>query len=198
MQDELDGDDDVPIPASDDQPLEVDVRIDDDISSAVLEAFGGDTSHIINRFEIAASAAAQHRGFTSGEIGIFATTDPAIREINRLHLSHDYATDVISFSYQCESPLVQGELTVSLEMALAQSRRIGRPPIDEAILYVIHGVLHVTGMDDHDVDDRRAMRTCEQAVLRQLGLPDAERFDADRFDALDGLDPTDSAPTRST
>jgi probable rRNA maturation factor len=42
----------------------------------------------------------------------------------------------------------------------------------ELALYVIHGFLHLCGYDDHDDDDRRAMRQRERHYLSLLSLPD--------------------------
>jgi probable rRNA maturation factor len=41
---------------------------------------------------------------------------------------------------------------------------------DELVLYVVHGVLHIGGMDDQAPEDRAAMRAAERAVLERLGL----------------------------
>ncbi|MEO1619048.1 MAG: rRNA maturation RNase YbeY [Planctomycetota bacterium] len=122
-----------------------------------------------------ARSAAEHLGFTGGALGIRITDDAAIREINVQHLQHDYATDVISFPYGVEDTAngktVEGELVVSLEFARASSATaVDWLPTDELKLYIIHGVLHICGLEDKTEDERSEMRSAEAAVLRRLGL----------------------------
>ncbi|MEM9644659.1 MAG: rRNA maturation RNase YbeY [Planctomycetota bacterium] len=141
---------------------------------------------LVSQIEAAVRASAEHRGCWEGELSVFVTDDATIRTINQDHLNHDYATDVISFGYELDPPFVEGELTVSLEMALTQATVIGREPFNELLMYVVHGTLHVTGMEDSTAADRHAMRAAERSVLLSLGVDDSDRFHADRFDALDG------------
>ena len=122
------------------------------------------------RIDAIVHAATSHRGFSTGRIGVCVTTDDEIREINVRHLDHDYATDVISFPYLCQSPRVEGELVVSLETAVRESASVGWDWESELTLYIVHGVLHLCGMDDQSSSCRRAMRTAEQEVMRSLGI----------------------------
>ena len=55
---------------------------------------------------------------------------------------------------------------------MAQAAERGHDVRTELALYVIHGLLHLCGFDDHDEDDVRAIRERERHYLRQLGLPD--------------------------
>ncbi len=128
----------------------------------------------------AARIAAAHRGFTSGEIGIRVTDDPTIREINVRHLDHDNATDVISFGYGAEGTRIEGEMVISVDTARAQAREIGWSTDHELCLYVVHGTLHITGMDDQAIEPRRKMRQAEADVMRALGIDRFEKFQVDR------------------
>jgi len=119
---------------------------------------------------LAVQAAATWAGFDRGELGVRVCGDAAIHEINRRHLGHDYPTDVISFCYGHEPPALSGELIVSSEMAARQADQYGWPATHELLLYVIHGVLHITGMDDQTPGMALEMRRAETAVLQQLGI----------------------------
>lgn len=125
-----------------------------------------------NRIEQAVHAAAAERGFIHGTIGIRLTNDQAIHVINVRHLGHDYPTDVISFPYGCddEAASIEGELVASVDTAIENATDADWDAIDELVLYIIHGVLHIGGMDDHEQDDRVAMRTAESNVLNVLGI----------------------------
>ncbi|TWU37012.1 rRNA maturation RNase YbeY [Novipirellula artificiosorum] len=117
-----------------------------------------------------------HRKYRCGEIGVRITEDSVIREINRRHLDHDYETDVISFGYLADPPQIAGELVVSIETARRSAAEAGWPLANELLLYVVHGTLHITGMEDQDPCSRAEMRIAERDVLRQLGIEDAEKY----------------------
>ncbi|MCC9601822.1 rRNA maturation RNase YbeY [Stieleria sp. JC731] len=118
----------------------------------------------------AAKAAAAFRGFDQGQLGVLITDDASIHEINRDHLHHDYPTDVISFPYAATGDHLEGELVVSIETAAENAKEYDSTTDVELLLYVIHGVLHIGGMDDHEDHDRQEMRDAERAVLARLGI----------------------------
>jgi probable rRNA maturation factor len=97
-----------------------------------------------------------------------------IRQVNRAFLGHDQATDVIAFDYRrAEGPPLPGEPAVEIlvcpDLALARSReRVGVHYADELATYVVHGLLHAAGLDDHDPADRRRMRAAERRILARL------------------------------
>ncbi len=124
-------------------------------------------------------AAAQARGFASGRIGVMITDDDTIHEINRRHLDHDYPTDVISFTYDRSGSKVEGELVVSLCTARRSALELGWDWRHEILLYVVHGTLHICGLEDSSAAERAEMRSQEQAVLERLGIADARRFSPD-------------------
>jgi probable rRNA maturation factor len=150
-------------------PLTVDVIVDDGIALPLER----------EQLAEAAIAAARYRGCRFGEIGIRVTGDEQIQQINRTHLQHDYPTDVISFGYAFQPPDVEGELVVSVQTAVRQARELDWPAASELILYVVHGTLHLCGMDDLQPKPRSEMRMAERAILRQLGISGMERCAVD-------------------
>ncbi len=124
-------------------------------------------------------AAAASQGFTGGVIGVLVTDDATIHEINREHLQHDYPTDVISFAYGVDGTRVEGELVVSLETAQREAAELGWTILNELLLYVVHGTLHIGGLDDRSESARCEMRRAEQLVLQSLSIDDASRFSPD-------------------
>lgn len=132
------------------------------------------------RLALAATLAAESQGFTRGQIAIRVTDDKEIRRLNHRHLDHDYATDVISFGYLDERPVIEGELVLSLDTAQRTAATLADWTADqEMMLYVVHGVLHLCGMDDQDEEDRADMRRAERQVLLRLGIPQISRCGAD-------------------
>lgn len=154
-----------------DQPtlLNIEIIVDEDVSYVVNE----------QRLRDACTAATATRDFHQGEIGIRVTTDAAIHQINREHLGHDYPTDVISFPYAASPPHIEGELVVSVDTAAERANELGWSLDNELLLYVVHGTLHITGMDDHEPQDRIAMRRAERKVMLQLGVGDIDQYAAD-------------------
>lgn len=123
-----------------------------------------------DRREIRAAvrAALATQGICSAEISIALVDDARIHELNRQYLAHDYATDVLSFVFDREEDQVDGEVIVSAETALRVSQELGVLPEEELRLYVIHGTLHLAGLDDQTAADARRMRAAEQDVLERL------------------------------
>jgi probable rRNA maturation factor len=124
-------------------------------------------------------AAAQSQGFASGRIGVMITDDDTIHEINRRYLDHDYPTDVISFTYDRSGSMVEGELVVSLCTARRSAAELGWDWRHELLLYVVHGTLHICGLEDSSAAERAEMRSHEQAVLGRLGITDARHYSPD-------------------
>jgi len=137
----------------------------------------------------ACAAASRYRSFDHGDIGIRVTGDAEIHRINRDHLGHDYPTDVISFPYAAESPHIEGELVVSVDTASERAATLGWRFDDELRLYVVHGTLHLTGMDDLEPQNRAAMRRAERDVMLELGVRDIDRYAADSENAETGDSP---------
>ena len=94
-------------------------------------------------------------GVEVASISIALVDDPTIRAINRRHLDHDWPTDVISFGLsEPGDSALSGELVVSAEMAADDRPRVGRRSrLAELALYVVHGLLHLCGLDDRDPAD---------------------------------------------
>ena len=110
-------------------------------------------------------------GMENAEISIALLSDARMQFINEKYLHHDGPTDVITFPYSQpgESPLA-GEILVSLETAAREAARRGHTAQAEVVLYLVHGLLHLLGYDDHAPPDRRKMRRRERLHLKALGV----------------------------
>jgi probable rRNA maturation factor len=120
-----------------------------------------------------ARAVLEGEGVADYEISLAFVDDPTIHRLNLRYLQHDEPTDVLSFPLSDQgSRKLSGELVIGAEVALARAREHGHDVQAELGLYVIHGLLHLCGFDDHDPADAAAMRSSERHYLGQLGLPD--------------------------
>jgi probable rRNA maturation factor len=92
------------------------------------------------------------------------TDDREMRRLNRTFRNQNHATDVLSFPSENG-----GELAISLDRAVAQAAGYGHSVADEIRILMLHGVLHLAGMD-HERDSGQ-MEKAEAAWRKRLGLP---------------------------
>jgi probable rRNA maturation factor len=125
------------------------------------------------KLRAAASAVLDGEGVRDSKISLAFVDHPTIHRINWQFLNHDEPTDVITFPLSKEgAKVLEGELVIGAEMAIEQAAERGHEVHAELTLYVIHGLLHLCGYDDHSERDRQRMRERERHYLRQLGLPE--------------------------
>jgi probable rRNA maturation factor len=94
------------------------------------------------------------------------TGDAELRRWNREFRGQDCATDVLSFA--SASPASLGDIAISLQRARAQAREFGHTVEQEVSILMLHGVLHLMGMD-HQADNGRMARAEKRWRVR-LGL----------------------------
>ena len=112
-------------------------------------------------------------GVSDYEISLAFVDNPTIHRLNVRYLQHDEPTDILTFPMsEPGARALAGELVIGAEVALAQAAERGHDVQDELVLYVIHGLLHLCGFDDHDDDDVAAMRGRERHYLQRVGLAD--------------------------
>jgi probable rRNA maturation factor len=92
------------------------------------------------------------------------TTDRELRALNRKFRGKDYATDVLSFPSR-----EGGEIAISLDRAAAQADEHGHSLETEVRILILHGLLHLAGMD-HGTDHGE-MASAEARWRKRLGLP---------------------------
>ena len=108
--------------------------------------------------------------FSQVEISIAIVDDPTIHELNRKSLDHDYPTDVLSFCLEESADRLVGEVVVSADTAISNSREYGWGAEEELLLYVAHGLLHLAGYRDKADDEIRDMRRAEAVYLSRIGV----------------------------
>ena len=106
-----------------------------------------------------------------GEINYVFVDDERILEVNRQILRHDYCTDIITFDYS-QGRILSGDLYISLDTvrsnALQQPNTSYRQELHRV---VIHGVLHLCGINDKGPGEREVMEACENRALAMLVAP---------------------------
>ncbi len=149
-------------------PIAIEINID----LAIRRDIRCSEKILISQIRGAVLATAETLNIFNGCVGIFITNDDKIRHINNSYLRHDYPTDVISFPYFRSKFKIEGELIVSVTTAKSQARRLRCSWINEIVLYVIHGTLHLCGINDLEPNEIVEMRKLEREALIKCGLRD--------------------------
>lgn len=104
---------------------------------------------------------------TTGEIAFIFCSDDKILEINNQYLQHDYYTDIITFDYS-EGDTISGDIFISLDTVKSNSEQYKTDYSDELNRIIIHGILHLCGIDDKGPGEREHMTECENKALKML------------------------------
>lgn len=116
------------------------------------------------RIEEWVKAVADSHGKSVGEICYVFCNDEYILQTNREFLQHDYYTDIITFDYTRGSR-IGGDLVISLDTVCSNAESLGVTYERELLRVVIHGVLHLCGIDDKGPGQRAVMEQAEDAAL---------------------------------
>lgn len=119
-----------------------------------------------------ARAVLEGEGEDNAEISLAFVDNPTIHRLNKQYLDHDEPTDVLSFPLGEGKRGLAGELVIGAEVAREQAGARGHDVQAELALYVIHGLLHLCGLDDKTTAGAADMHRRERHYLQQLGFPD--------------------------
>lgn len=106
----------------------------------------------------------------SGEINICFVGDAQIRKLNLKYLRHNNPTDVISFDMSLDKKNLLADIAVSSDTAIRNAGVFKTSPNYELYLYVVHGVLHLIGFNDHNAPGRKLMDKRAHAILKELNI----------------------------
>jgi rRNA maturation RNase YbeY len=102
-----------------------------------------------------------------GNISYIFCSDEKILSINRQYLNHDYYTDVITFDYT-EDGVVSGDIFISIDTVRSNAGKFGVGYGEELHRVMIHGVLHLCGVNDKSPEERENMTQQENIALMRL------------------------------
>lgn len=109
-------------------------------------------------------AVAETYGKKVGEIVYIFCSDEKILEVNRQYLQHDYYTDIITFDY-CEGKKLSGDLFISLDTVRTNAEQFDAAYETELYRVIIHGILHLCGINDKGPGEREIMEAAENKAL---------------------------------
>ncbi|MCD8203499.1 MAG: rRNA maturation RNase YbeY [Prevotella sp.] len=104
-----------------------------------------------------------------GEIGYMFVNDEKILEVNREFLGHDYYTDIITFDYD-EGDTINGDIVISIDTVSSNAEMLGKDYNEELHRVIIHGILHLCGINDKGPGERAQMENAENNALAILNL----------------------------
>jgi len=103
-------------------------------------------------------------GYKIGDVGYLFCDDAKILEINNEYLGHDYYTDIITFDYD-EGKTINGDIVISLDTVRYNAEKYKKDYDEELHRVIIHGILHLCGINDKGPGEREIMEQEENKAL---------------------------------
>lgn len=110
---------------------------------------------------------AENYGKKVGDVNYLFCSDEKILEVNNQYLSHDYYTDIITFDYS-EGNKISGDIFISIDTVRSNSQKFHTDFYEELYRVIIHGILHLCGVNDKSKTEEKAMREAENKALSLL------------------------------
>mgnify|MGYP003398091142 FL=1 len=107
---------------------------------------------------------AEKHGKRIGNVNYIFCTDDEILDVNRQYLHHDYYTDIITFDY-CANDILSGDIYISLDTVASNAEGLEKDPDEELHRVLIHGILHLVGINDKGPGEREIMEHAEDEAL---------------------------------
>lgn len=104
-----------------------------------------------------------------GPLTYIFCNDEKIIEVNRQFLKHDYYTDIITFDYS-RGKLISGDMFISLDTVATNADLVEQPYKKELHRVIIHGVLHLCGINDKGPGEREIMEAEEDRALEKVSI----------------------------
>ena len=111
---------------------------------------------------------ARLHGKELGPLNYIFCSDPRILEVNREFLNHDYFTDIITFDYS-SARRVAGDMYISLDTVASNAAQLGQNYATELRRVIVHGLLHLCGINDKGPGEREIMEAAENEAIALLG-----------------------------
>ena len=115
---------------------------------------------------------ANDEGFVIDTLVFLFVDDNEILEMNKKFLKHDYYTDVITFG-ELEDKKISGDIAISIERVLDNSKTYGVEFEDELKRVMVHGLLHIMGYNDNASKDKLLMSQKEKKAIKMFHVKQA-------------------------
>ena len=108
---------------------------------------------------------ARRHGRLVGDINYIFCDDEKILQVNREFLNHDYFTDIITFDRSTRG-IVRGDVYLSLDTVRTNAEKFAQPYGRELMRVIVHGMLHLCGINDKGPGEREIMEREENEALK--------------------------------
>ncbi len=109
------------------------------------------------------------RGLVSGDINIIFCSDNYLLKLNKRFLNRETLTDVIAFQGDDSKNRIGGDIFISVERVKENADKYGTGFLKELTRVIIHGTLHLTGLEDKTISGKREMTIAEDYYLSRIG-----------------------------
>lgn len=117
------------------------------------------------------SRVAAAAGVSSGRLSVLVVGDAEMADLHRRYMDIHATTDVLTFDLRDDpGDPIDGDVVICLDEASRQAVARGHDARTEALLYVVHGLLHLLGEDDHDEGAYARMHRREDELLTAVGV----------------------------
>jgi probable rRNA maturation factor len=104
----------------------------------------------------------------NGELTFIFTGDEVVRKLKHEYFKEDVYTDIITFNLEDDGDSIEGEVYISWKRAKENAKKFDQQFETELKRLVIHGTLHLLGLDDITEDDKKEMTRLEEHYLKQI------------------------------
>jgi rRNA maturation RNase YbeY len=103
-------------------------------------------------------------------LSISLITSSELEQINKKYLRHDFNTDVITFNYSIVKNKIDGEILISFEDAMLNSKKYKVKYGEEILRLIVHGILHLVGYDDNTNKNKAKMKSMENKLINKYNF----------------------------
>ena len=104
------------------------------------------------------------------ELSVCIVDDEAMTTLHEKHSGVAGTTDVLTFEHDSDENKIDVDIAVCLDVAVRAAKDRDHSVESELLLYIVHGILHCTGFDDHNDEDHARMHKEEDRVLQAIGV----------------------------
>jgi|WetSurMetagenome_2_1015567.scaffolds.fasta_scaffold242918_2 probable rRNA maturation factor len=104
-------------------------------------------------------------GYITGDLTFIFCDDDYLKGINLKYLNHDFYTDIVTFDYKTNDPVVTGDMFISIDRVKENSEFYKCDINDEYLRVIVHGILHLLGFNDSTEVEKSIMRSTENECI---------------------------------
>ena len=104
------------------------------------------------------------------EVSVRIVNDETMSSLHSKHSGDDSSTDVLTFDHGSDEDAVRADIAICIDVAQREAESRNNTIQNEMLLYILHGLLHCCGFDDHDDANHQKIHTEEDRVLTAIGV----------------------------